>query len=109
VRWCVAGAAAAPAESISKRAPSTTRRSLRFEINGFEPSCDGEADHGKQAPVGKTRLPDCNSRVVTIRAHSSEVFLDEPSGRAADGKVVEMDILADWDRLSRLDLSALEP
>jgi RNA polymerase sigma-70 factor, ECF subfamily len=26
----------------------------------------------------------------------------------ADGKVVEMDILADPDRLSRLDLSALE-
>jgi RNA polymerase sigma-70 factor, ECF subfamily len=27
----------------------------------------------------------------------------------ADGKVVEMDILADPDRLSRLDLSAIEP
>jgi hypothetical protein len=27
----------------------------------------------------------------------------------ANGKVVEMDILADADRLSRLDLSAIEP
>ena len=27
----------------------------------------------------------------------------------ADGKVVEMDIVADPDRLSRLDLSAIEP
>jgi RNA polymerase sigma-70 factor, ECF subfamily len=27
----------------------------------------------------------------------------------ADGKVVEMDILTDPDRLSRLDLSAIEP
>jgi RNA polymerase sigma-70 factor (ECF subfamily) len=43
-----------------------------------------------------SRLPD--GRLLSVVAFT-----------IAGGKVVEMDILADPDRLSRLDLSAIEP
>jgi RNA polymerase sigma-70 factor, ECF subfamily len=43
-----------------------------------------------------TRLP--NGRVFSVIAFT-----------AAGGRVAEMDILADPDRISRLDLSAIEP
>src|SRR5262245_52294309 len=57
-----------------------------------------------------------SNQVVLVNGHVG-VLSRLPDGRVlsvigftiADGKVVEMDILADPDRLSRLDLSAVEP
>jgi len=57
-----------------------------------------------------------SSQVVLVNGNMG-VVSRLPDGRVlsvigftiADGKVVEMDILADPDRLSRLDLSAIQP